>query len=218
MEADAALEIIESEGRSLLGYASRDLSRSVPQYPTWTMRDLLLHVAAIHARTIQVCRLLPRERLPAPEPPTGTDPLGWYQSNLAEMLQALAAADPEAEMWTFTPPNRVGSWARRMLIETSLHRWDAQQAFEAPDALPVEVSVAGLDEFADMWLPRLPDLATIELRPTDHGGVWRYGDGEPQHVVTGPVSAMFLRLMARPGIDLPSEWEAAVDGLRGPAG
>ena len=105
-----------------------------------------------------------------------------------------------------------------MVIETGIHRWDAQQGFEDPAPLLPIVATSGLDEFTGMWLPRLGDLPTLEVIAADLDRSWRFGGGDPIASVAGTASNLFLRLMARSGAELPPEWETAVDGLTTPAG
>lgn len=180
------------------------------------MADLVTHTASIHARTTAICETLPEERIPAPQIPTGADPVAWYEGQLEEMVEALRDADPNTPVWTFTTGGTIAFWVRRMLIETGVHRWDAQQALEDPDDLPEEVSEAGLDEFESMWLPRLPELPTLEVVAIDLGRSWVYGPGRGERV-EDEASRLYLRLMSRPGARLPQVWEKAVDGLGGPA-
>jgi len=217
MASPENLAAISSEGQRLLAYAKAAPELNVPQYPTWTLRDLAVHTASMHARTARICEALPRERIAAPELPDGRDALEWCQQTLAAMVEALHAADPEAEVWTTIPDGRLRAWERRMVIETGLHRWDAQQAIEDPAPLLPLVASHGLDEFADMWLPRLGDVATIEVSATDLGRSWRFGGGEPSTVVAATASDLFLGLMARPGEQLPADWERAVHRLATPA-
>lgn len=212
------LAAIAAEGMRFAEFSSKDPERRVPQYPSWTLRDLATHLASIHGRTVEICRTIPQERIRAPEIPPDRDPFDWYQENLAEMLEALHSADHERSVWAFTPPHTISSWERRMVIETGVHRWDAQQAFEEPAPLLPIVAAEGLDEFVHMWLPRLAELPTIELFADDLSRSWKFGDGEPVDTVTSTASELFLRLMARPGAELPEAWEAAVDGLASPAG
>lgn len=215
---DEQLDTITTEGQRLLDFAARDLDQIVPQYPTWTLRDLVIHTASIYARTVTVCATLPQERIPAPHLPAGRDPLDWFRKSVSALVDAFSGTDPKAEVWFMTPDRSVGAWRRRMVIETGVHRWDAQQALEDPEPLLPFVAVSGLDEFGDMWLPRLGDLPTLEVTATDLGRSWKYGSGEPSTVAAGTASELYLRLMARPGASLPSHWETAVDGLAPPAG
>lgn len=208
---------IESEGRRLALAARRDPQQAVPQYPDWTLADLASHTASIHGRTTLICRDLPTERVSAPRLPDGKDPIDWYEETLDEMLAALTAADPDSECWGFGPQPAVGFWERRMVIETGVHRWDAYQAHGEEDRLTDLVARAGLEEFADMWLPHLGDVQTLQVNATDLDRAWRYGEGEPTATVDGTASELYLRLVSRPSpVELPADWAAAVDGLASP--
>ena len=104
-----------------------------------------------------------------------------------------------------------------MVIETGVHRWDAAQAFGEEDRLIDNVAGKGLDEFADMWFPRLGDVVPLTVRATDLDRSWTFGDGEHEEVVEGTASDLYLRLVARPSpVTLPADWAAAIDGLPPP--
>ncbi len=104
-----------------------------------------------------------------------------------------------------------------MVVETGVHRWDASDAFAEAEGLTERVAEAGLDEFAQMWLPRLGDVQTLEVVATDLGRSWRYGTGGRTDRVEGTASDLYLRLLARRSpVELPSAWAAAVDGLPPP--
>jgi len=208
---------IESEGRRLGRAARRDPEREVPQYPGWTLADLASHTASIHGRTTLICRDLPSERISSPILPDGADVLDWYDETLEAMLGALTEADPETECWGFGPEPRLGFWEKRMVIETGIHRWDAFQALGEEDRLTDLVARSGLEEFADMWLPHLGDVQTLQVTATDLGQTWVYGDGDPTATVEGTASELYLRLVSRPSmVELPDDWAEAVDGLAPP--
>jgi uncharacterized protein (TIGR03083 family) len=211
------LRLIGSEGRIILADGRRDPDRPVPQYPDWTMTDLVVHTGAIHARTTLICESLPTERISAPPLPDGADPFDWYEEALEAMVRALGAADASAPVWGFIPDCTVSYWIDRMLIETGVHRHDADAAFGEDGSLPEEVAVTGLDEFASMWLPRLGDIPRLRLIASDLDRSWIFGSGEPVGSVTGSVSDLYLRLMSRPSaVVLPESWATAVDGLAPP--
>jgi len=214
---DKDLITIEYEGWRLIELCRRTPDRVVPQYPTWTMRDLALHVATVHGRTGVICETLPTERVRGPELPAEADPFDWAAEQLARMLEGLAMADPYARVWTFVDDPSLGFWVRRMVIETGVHRWDAHSAVGEPVELLTGVSAHGLDEFAELYLPRLGEVPTIELAATDLGRSWCFGEGEPEATIEGEASDLFLRLMSRPGVALPRAWEQAVDALGSPA-
>lgn len=208
---------IESEGRRLGLAARRDPERAVPQYPDWTLADLVSHTASIHGRTAMICRELPIERISAPTLPEGKDVIDWYEETLDEMLDALRDTDPASQCWAFGPEPNVGFWERRMVIETGIHRWDAYQAFGEEDRLTDLVARLGLEEFGDMWLPHLGDVQTLQVTAPDLGATWVYGDGAPTASIDGSGSDVYLRLVSRPSpVELPDDWAAAVDALAPP--
>ncbi len=217
MTTEDELAVIGGEGRRIIAFGRGAPERTVAQYPTWTLRDLVVHVAGVHRRTAEVCRSLPKDRIPTPALPKGQDPFDWATEQLQLVLDGLRTADVEAEVWTFIPSKRMAFWGPRMVIETGVHRWDAQRAVEDPEPLLPLVAASGLDEFSALYLPQLGTIPTIELTATDLGRAWRFGAGEPAAHIAGSASDLFLRLMSRPGTALPAEWERAVDALGSPA-
>lgn len=217
MNEQREVEVIGREGRRIIDIGRAAPDAVVPQYPTWTMSDLVVHVGTVHGRTADVCEQLPAGPIPAHGPPNGADPFDWAMGELERMLAGLAAADPDAQVWTFGPSPRFAFWPTRMVVETGVHRWDAEGAVGRPEPLHEVVAASGLDEFADVYLPRLGEVPTLELHARDLDRWWRFGDGEPEANVSGSASDIFLRLMSRPGIALPRAWEEAVDALSSPA-
>lgn len=211
------LASIESEGRRLGQAARSEPQGPVPQYPGWTLSDLASHTASIHGRTILICRDLPGERISAPRLPEGMDPLDWYDRTLEEMLEVLAEMDPDIPVWGFGPGPTLGFWERRMVIETGMHRWDATQAVGEEEKLTDHVARCGLDEFGDMWHPHMGELPTLEVVATDLGRSWRYGEADPEAILEGTASDLYLRLVSRDSpVQLPDRWAEAVDGLPPP--
>lgn len=211
------LDLIESESRRLIDAARRDPGRGVPQYPGWSLSDLASHLASIHGRTTLVCAQLPKERISAPRLPEGADPVAWCEEMMEEMMEALRGTPPDLEVWAFGPEKTIGFWQRRMLNETGIHRWDAEQAFGIPGGLVDDVVICGLDEFDGMYVHQLGDVPTICLVATDLDRSWTYGVGEPTLTVEATGSDLYLRLMSRPSsAQLPSSWARAVDALEPP--
>lgn len=217
MQRTDELAVIEYEAWRILELGRSGPDRVVPQYPSWTLRDLVIHVAGVHGRTGTICETLAAERIPLASMPEGADPFDWAAEQLERMLQGLATADPHASVWTFVDDPALGFWQRRMLIETGVHRWDAQSAAGEPDPLLDVVARQGLDEFGQLYLPRLDDVPGLELHATDLGHTWRLGPDPAAATVSASASDLFLRLMSRPGAALPRAWEQAVDALGSPA-
>ena len=208
------LASIESEGRRLGLAVRRDPSRPVPQYPGWTLADLVSHTASIQARTTLICRDRPQEWVSSPKCPEGVDPIEWYEEIFEEMLAALIETDPAAEVWTFGSPSNIGFWERRMVIETGVHRWDAYQAYGDEDRLTDVVAVSGLEEFPVMWMSHLGHIQSLRVTADDLGRSWDFGKGRPESEVKSTASDIYLRLMSRrSNVVLPDDWVAAVDGL-----
>jgi len=212
----AERELIRSDAERILEVGRQDLSRPVPQYPGWMMLDLVSHLASVHGRTRITVSELAQERVSVPGLPDHGDVVRWFEEILESMLEALAGADPDAVVWGFGSPSTVGGWERRMVIETGLHRWDADQAVGETRPLHDVAASFGLDEFTDLYLPRLAPVPPIELVATDLRRIWMVGDGDPVARAEGSASDLYLRLMSRPGAELPPEWAAAVDALEPP--
>lgn len=217
MPSAEALERIGIDGRRILELVLGDPARPVPQYPEWAMTDLLAHVASIHGRTTLVCRQRPTERISAPRLPEGQEIFDWYQSTLAEMIRTLEESDPDVPVWGFVDGSTIGFWVRRMVVETGVHRWDAEQAFGEERPLHEIVATSGLEEYGGMWLPRLGDMPALEMTATDLGRTWVYGSVGSTAEVKGTASELYLRLMSRPSpVTLPEVWATAVDDLAPP--
>jgi uncharacterized protein (TIGR03083 family) len=181
------------------------------------MSDLLSHTGSIMGRTTIVCRESRQERPETPRLPDGGNAVDWFEDQLRELVAVLAEAEPDTKVWGFGSTPSVRFWMRRMLIEVGVHRFDAEAAWGDPDSLLDTVAIAGLEEFGEMWLPRLGNVATIRLLATDFGRTWLLGDGEPEAQVTGTASDVYLRLMSRPSpVVLPEAWATAVEGLSPP--
>src|SRR5487761_2348407 len=102
------------------------------------------------------------------------------------------------------PATRHGSWARRMLHETTVHRADVELAADVvPDVDPV-VAADGIEEFLanlptarrpSEHLGALPAGASLHLHATDAdgGGVeWSRGHSKATTAVRGPVAELLL--------------------------
>ncbi|MCI0426062.1 MAG: maleylpyruvate isomerase family mycothiol-dependent enzyme [Actinobacteria bacterium] len=207
---------IEIEGRELARIVVADPGAAVPQYPGWTLDDLLYHTTGTLGRTVIVCRELAQERVHSPRCPGGMRVPEWYEQTLGDLLAVFRETDPTTTVWGFGPDPTIGFWERRMAIETGVHRRDAAQAAGAETPLLDLVAVSGLDEFAEMWLPYLGDVQPLTLTATDLDRTWRFG-GDDGTQVRGTASDIYLRLMARSGgVTLPEDWARAVDGLAPP--
>ena len=71
--------------------------------------------------------------------------VGWERA-VRPWLQRCARADPDASMWVWGADPHVRFWSRRMLHETTVHRIDAELAFERDPDVDADVAADGIDE------------------------------------------------------------------------
>lgn len=152
------LQQLRGEGERLAAAAALlDLDTAVPACPRWTIRGLLRHIGYVHrwaARyvTEQHTQVLPRldEAVILRQDIPDDGLLDWFRAGHAALMQALDAASPGLDCWTFLPGavSPLAFWARRQAHETTVHRVDVQLA-GAPghlDPIPAELAADGVDE------------------------------------------------------------------------
>jgi uncharacterized protein (TIGR03083 family) len=208
MDSAELLEIAEHDGVELLAAARLDWARPVPHCPGWDAADLVRHMGDIltwMARIVTTGEYIRRRSLERP-PDNVTELPAWYHGHLDETVTVLRGAAPESETWTFSTrgDNRVQWWQRRLAVEISLHRWDAQRATgpdsgRPPAPLDGDVGGLGIEEFMTEFLPGLlagadgDDAAgwdrlsgTLHLHATDGPAEWwvdldARGGAVPEH-------------------------------------
>jgi uncharacterized protein (TIGR03083 family) len=77
--------------------------------------------------------------------------VAWLAESAEQLLSALREAGPDRGTWGWwvksQSPRTSGAVARHQLQEVSVHTYDAQVALGAPEPLPEEIAVDGVDEF-----------------------------------------------------------------------
>ena len=213
----------------LVATPDEDLDRAVPGCPGWDVARLLDHLGRVHRWVTGRLTTPPDEEAPAP-PRRGeeVDPRAWVADGGAALLDALAAADPDAAVATFDGLGSPRFWLRRQAHETSVHAWDARSARGlAHLGVDPELAVDGIDEVFELFVPRgfdttafEPTGETLHLHATDIDGEWlvRFladGPVEVTHehakgdaAVRGTASDLLLALWGRP---VPGELEVFGD-------
>jgi uncharacterized protein (TIGR03083 family) len=228
---------LEMENRAFVDAARLGLDAPVPTCPGWLVKDLVLHHASFQLWITAL--IVDRVQEPiAPSdayPPVGIDVLDWYQSIGDEFVRTLRLTDPSTPVWGVTGEQRAGAWARRQASETSVHRWDAQNAQTI--GRPIEHADDYLGELFTLLLPSLIrsfgavlPLGTLMLRSTDHRLTWSVRplggtielaalSTEPDVQLTGTSSDLFLALWRRPSavrvegdLKILGQWQAAIAG------
>jgi uncharacterized protein (TIGR03083 family) len=154
---------------------------AVPSCPGWTVTDLLVHMTTgdLWARTIIERRSTERVSQELPyDPPAGDELVPWFQEGARQLVAALAEIDPTTSVWTFSSADRTARfWLRRRAIESSVHRYDAQEAAGTPTPIDAALAVDAVEEFLTVFLPRfendsIAEGKTIHLHCTDAEGEW----------------------------------------------
>lgn len=132
--------------------AAQDLTAPVPTCPSWTVTDLVSHVA----NTIGNVAL---RQLRGKGPiAVGVDPLRALDRVRAEFVAELQTRQVDDQRTTplgraFTPAQAAYFWLRRMTHEIAIHRVDAELALHEPvTAVPQDLAVDGITEMLDVLL------------------------------------------------------------------
>jgi uncharacterized protein (TIGR03083 family) len=184
MEPAAFLDTVTSNGDRLALAAQSDPEVRVPTCPEWDLTGLLAHVGTVHHWVNHIVSTgATGPSNPDDNGPPSMDPealLAWYRQGLADVVETLRGTDPDTDVWNWFDrgPAPARFWFRRVALETSVHRWDGENAVGEASPVDVDLAVAGLDEFLGfvaMWLPRQPVAGlegTIHLHATDAEGEW----------------------------------------------
>jgi uncharacterized protein (TIGR03083 family) len=214
MDYASHVAALRRDGAAAVVAATGGIDRPVPGCPGWTVADLTGHLAAIHHRvgTIVRDRLMdPPRALWRVEPPSPAERAGWLAGGHRTLVEALEDAEPQAPVWTWTGPRPTAFWARRMALETAVHRWDLESAAGAPDAIDAELAVDGVDEIFDVFLP-------ARREPLHGAEPWRFaGDGERLHIHATDASGEWVLRFAGGDVEVTREHAKGEAALRGPA-
>ena len=222
MDSEAIVNQIEVDGRRLIEVARADLEAPVPTCGDWTLRDLAGHMGWVHGLVssyVASRATEPLSRQQMPQVPDDDSAVDFAAASLSRLVDALAGIDLDTPVWNWSPRPDAGFYFRRMLHETSVHRWDAENAVGATGPVDGDQGRDGVDEFFDFVLPNaqkrkrrdLP-VGSLHLHQTDGDGEWIvHADGdevvmEHAHVkgdaaVRGPSGSLFLAMWNRLPID-----------------
>ncbi|MFJ8825453.1 maleylpyruvate isomerase family mycothiol-dependent enzyme [Streptomyces sp. NPDC102467] len=140
--------------------AAPGLDAQVPTCPGWTLLDLVKHlgggdrywaaiVGAGPADAPSAEATVARAALEAPREREVLLP--WLAASTQLLLSALREAGPDAGCWAWwsaqQTPRASGGVARHRVQESAVHTYDAQLAAGAPQPLPAEVALDGVEEF-----------------------------------------------------------------------
>jgi uncharacterized protein (TIGR03083 family) len=223
---------------------SVDLGTPVPTCPDWSLRDLARHLGRVHRRVAETIsrggdELVAHHEVADPEPPGARDEVAtWLLAGAAELVSAMTDAGPDRRVAGFLGPATVSWWARRMLHETVVHRYDAEATAGTRPWVGVgpELAADGIAEsfsLLETFGARRADLAgsgeTIHVHATDEtscewlvtraasGVSVTHGHVRADVAVRGPAAALFAVLTNRRAPDAPADDLGAVEVLGDPA-
>ncbi|MEV0718509.1 maleylpyruvate isomerase family mycothiol-dependent enzyme, partial [Asanoa sp. NPDC050611] len=135
--------------------AAPSLDTKVPTCPDWTLRDLVRHLGEGRHKWAAFVAAGPAAAPAAWSAPAAPEDrtalLAWLASATERLLDALREAGPERGCWSWwgdsQSPQTSGAVARHQLQELAVHTYDAQVAVGAPQPLPADVALDGVEEF-----------------------------------------------------------------------
>jgi len=178
------LDAITEEADRLVDAAGRGLGVAVPTCPGWRLNDLVGHVAGLYLRfgaAVGVTEDTPPGERRRPEPPGAEqDPLAALEAAALGLVRILADAGPDAPWRSPSGRELDAAWlARRMALETAVHRVDAELARGRANPVERELAVNGIDEIIDDRLrtrvPNAPEASlggSLCLACTDDPAAW----------------------------------------------
>jgi len=149
MDKDAIVSQVETDGRRLIEVARSDLGAAVPTCGDWTLRDLAGHMGWVHGLVgsyVAARATEPLSREQMPQVPDDDSAVDFASGALDRLIDALAGIDPDTPVWNWSPRPDAGFYFRRMLHETGVHRWDAENAVGDTGTVDGDHGRDGVDE------------------------------------------------------------------------
>jgi uncharacterized protein (TIGR03083 family) len=217
------LGYISSEAERLAGVTVDALDSRIPSCPEWHGRELLDHVWHVFTfwnRQVVTGDVTSPDDLGERSMPTADAPGDWVEDAAARLVGALADAGPDAPCWNWSGEDLEVAWvARRMALETAVHRYDGELAAGVPTAVDAELAVDGIDERLDVHLrsdvPKEPAATlggSLCLACSDRDRAWvvevggghlkiREGSGPASACLRAGASDLFLFTWNRIAVD-----------------
>jgi uncharacterized protein (TIGR03083 family) len=163
--------------------AECDPRADVPTCPDWRADDLLWHLTEVQDFWTWAVTHRPKdpEEYAQPDRPGDrADLLALFDAGSVALADALEAADPTDEAWTWSSDHTVGFISRRQAHEALIHRRDAELTAHTTSPFPPALAADGVDEVLDVMYGGCPPWGTfaplqhyVRLDLTDTGDqVW----------------------------------------------
>lgn len=178
------LAVIEAESRLFVAALGDDLDLVVDSCPEWNLAELTLHLGQVLGGVEEVVRT--RASAPGPayedQPDDEAQLVPWFEAIAARLVETLRSAHPTARVWSWWRDKTPRFWLRRMALEITVHRWDAQATTGEPTPIDEDIAADGIDEmltvhlFDDPGAP-WPDGPTLGFVVATAGPAWRVSTG-----------------------------------------
>jgi len=189
LEFPAVLRLIDERSAAFRAAAksAADLGGKVPTCPEWTLLDLVHHLGKVQRRWAAIVTAGPTDADPpalegGEAPPREREALlAWSAEGTRQLLEALSEAGPDRRCWTWwgeesDSPETSGAIGRHQVQEVTVHAYDAQITAGAPQPLPDEAALDGVEEFLSTCVstesPWPHEAAVIDFHAAE-GGSWR---------------------------------------------
>ncbi len=215
---DLLATVLPSSAEMARAAQEAGLDTPVPTCPGWTVERLVDHTGKVLRVVGKVVETGgPVDGRTLPKPPAGGLVVQWFEEMAASTVAALAAKDPEDELWNWAgQPPVAAFWFRRMAHELAVHGADAVVAAGRAPEIPAPVAADGIDELLTVLLPAkvaagatdLTGLGPLHVHCTDADGEWLVTPSGQEVKVTrahakgdaalrGPAADLLLRLNNR---------------------
>ncbi len=175
--------------------AAPSLDVQVPTCPEWTLFDLVQHLGVGRRKWAAIVAAGPADAPPdksvwedGPAAPREREALlAWLAASTQELLDALREGGPDRACWTrwgdSQTPQTCGGVARHQVQEIAVHTYDAQVTVGAPQSLPEDVALDGVEEFqftcvaTTVAWPHEPAVVDYHATEGRSWRLWLSGDG-----------------------------------------
>ena len=136
------------------------LDMTITACPGWDLRHLAVHLGSVHRWATAAIALgapPPAGAVIAPSAEVDAHGLAaWLRDGATELADALEDMEPGAPTWHPFPLEQFAwVWGRRQLVETMLHRWDAETAIGFTSTLRTDLAIVGLHEYLELGVRRV---------------------------------------------------------------
>ncbi|MEM7274866.1 MAG: maleylpyruvate isomerase N-terminal domain-containing protein [Actinomycetota bacterium] len=188
------------------------LTVPVPACPGWAVVDVVNHLSFGLGLGYPVAMAKPPDTaadrafagLVVPsKPPSGRAAATTFRANLHHCLTRFRATDPTTPCWTYAGPGTAAFWFRRAAIETTLHRFDVEEALEGrAGPLAADRTADAIIETVEFALPLAADIVgspelAVTVTSPDVGLELSLGPGTPRARITAEGQRTLAALWGR---------------------